>query len=57
MGAATAGTKMGLTGEEAAKRGKELLDNFFEGFPKVYSAIEGSKEFLKKNRLCRRFYR
>jgi len=49
MSAATAGAKMGLTGDEARVKGQELLDNFFAGFPKVHEAIEGSKEFLRKN--------
>lgn len=49
MGPATAGARLGYTGKEAAEKGAELLNNFFEGFPKVKEAIDQSKAFLKKN--------
>lgn len=45
MGGATAGANMGKT----AKEGEELLENFFNDFIGLKSAIDGSKDFLRKN--------
>lgn len=45
MSGATAGARLGKSKEE----GEKLLDNFFNGFPKVKEAIDWSKDFLKKN--------
>lgn len=45
MGGATAGANMGKT----AKEGEELLENFFNDFTGLKAAIDGSKEFLRKN--------
>ena len=45
MGGATAGANMG----KSAKEGEELLENFFNDFVGLKAAIDGSKEFLRKN--------
>lgn len=45
MSGSTAGARMGKTKEE----GQQLLDSFFNGFPKVKEAIDNSKNFLRKN--------
>ena len=45
MGGATAGANMG----KSAKEGEELLENFFNDFTGLKAAIDGSKEFLRKN--------
>lgn len=45
MSASTAGKRMGKT----AKEGQELMDNFFQKFPKVKKLLEDSRAFLKKN--------
>lgn len=45
MGGATAGARLGKSKEE----GEKLLENFFKGFSGVKTAIDQSKEFLKKN--------
>jgi len=48
MSGKTAGERMGKTGKEGAKEGQELLDNFFNQFPRVREEIEASKASLKK---------
>ena len=49
MSGRTAGIRLGYTGAEAKEQGEQLLNNFFAGFPGVKTAIDQSKEFLKKN--------
>ena len=44
MGAATAGAQM----KKTAKEGRQLLDNFFKGFPGVKKAIEDSQASLRE---------
>ena len=48
MGGPTAGARLGYTGDEAKKKGTELLNNFFTGFPMLKKAIDDSKASLKK---------
>lgn len=49
MSGTTAGQRLGYIGAEAREKGTELLNNFFSGFSGVKTAIDNSKEFLRKN--------
>ena len=49
MSGATAGIRLGYSGDQARTQGNNLLKKFFEGFPDVKSTIDYSKKFLKEN--------